>query len=204
MRSLGLCLVLVGLMLFFGCSAEEMINTEPEMSTDAEDQFLFPEISAPGAVEAAPASPGVDANWCDDSDGGYDIHTKGTALIMENGKETTVAEDFCLDSSMLKEYYCSGKTLLHDTVKCTCSNGVCAPIVEYTECRDSDLGNEKLVKGQIQLVTHYSDGSEVKGDVQEDHCISDTGLIEYFCGEGGSIRKYTYTCLYCVNGACTN
>ena len=198
--------ILLGVMLFFGCSAQEYIEQPTDVSMEAENQYLFPEISAPGSEEAtaAPASLGSGEERCEDTDGGFDIHTKGTTRIIVNGVEDWSKEDFCMDSETLYEYYCEGDALTHDTIKCPCSLGKCEPVLDYIECVDSDGGNEKYVQGEIKLIKHYTDGTTVEEYPVEDHCISEVSLIEYFCGEGGDFRKYTYTCLYCVDGVCTN
>ena len=197
---------LVGSMVLFGCTAEEYLGGQEEgPSMDAESQYLFPEISAPENGEAGISVPAETAatERCEDSDGGFQIHTKGTTRLIENGQEKVVKEDFCLDSNTLYEYYCENGALTHDSVKCPCSGGVCEPVLDYTECVDSDGGNEKYVKGTITLIKHYTDGAIVEEQPVEDHCITDTDLIEYLCREDGTFRKYTYTCLYCVDGVCT-
>ncbi len=207
MRGWMMVLVL-GAMLFFGCTAEEYVGEGDDVSMEAEDQYLFPEISAPGSEEesvpSAPAPPTVEAERCEDTDGGFEIHTKGTARVMVNGAEDWSEEDFCMDSGTLYEYYCEGDALAHDTLKCPCSGGECEPVLDYTECIDTDGGNDKYVQGKIKVIKHYTDGEIVEEYPVEDHCISEVSLIEYFCGEDGDFRKYTYTCLYCVEGECTN
>jgi len=198
--------IVLGVMLFFGCTAEEYIGQPEDVSMEAEDQYLFPDLSAPGSEETAQISVPVEAEAerCEDTDGGFEIHTKGTTRILVNGVEDWSKEDFCMDSGTLYEYYCEGDALTHDTVKCPCSGGECEPVLDYVECVDTDGGNDKFVQGKIKLIKHYTNGAIVEEFPVEDHCISDVSLIEYFCGEEGDFRKYTYTCLYCVDGVCTN
>lgn len=178
--------------------------SEPEDAAPAESQYLFPEISAPGAEEPEAPEEVLVEDRCEDTDGGFDIHVKGTATLYENGQETWAKEDFCYDSDTLYEYYCEDGALTHDSIRCPCHDGECEPVLSYTECIDSDGGNEKGIKGSITLIKHYTDGTYTEETPVEDHCISDVELIEYFCKEDGSgWRKYIYTCIFCSDGACS-
>ncbi len=193
---------LIMALILAGCTAEV---GQQQGEIDPEKQYLFPEVSAPSEEETEISADGeaLAEERCEDTDGGMDIHTKGVTTVNKGGSDEWAKEDFCFDSRTLYEYYCEGGALTHEVIKCPCSNGVCEPILDYTECVDSDGGNDKHVKGEITLIKHYTDGEIVEEHPVEDHCISETGLIEYFCGEDGNFRKYTYTCLYCSNGVCT-
>ncbi len=138
---------------------------------------------------------------CSDSDFGFEISKKGTAKLTENGVVKEEKDDFCYDSNTLYEYYCEGGALMHEAVKCACTNGVCAPMINYTECIDSDGGDNKYQKGKIHLIKHYTDGSVVDEYPFEDTCIDVNNLKEYFCTENGNYRSYGYIC-QCSNGAC--
>lgn len=140
---------------------------------------------------------------CTDSDGGYDIHEKGTARLIEGGEEKWEKEDFCFDDGLLYEYYCENGALTHKSVKCTCFGGVCEPMLDFAECVDSDGGNEKHIYGEIRLIKHYTDGRLAEEFPAKDTCLSGVELIEYFCEQDGSFRHYVYTCTSCNAGACS-
>jgi len=195
--------LVLGVLLFAGCAANV---SEPEDTGASEEQYLFPDISAPDAETPEVSTPeeALVEDRCEDSDGGFEIHEAGTTILYENGQESWVKEDFCYDSDTLYEYYCEDGALTHDSIRCPCSYGVCEPVISFTECVDSDGGNEKYIKGDITIIKHYTDGTLTEETPVEDHCISDVELIEYFCKEDGSgWRKYIYTCLFCNNGVCS-
>jgi hypothetical protein len=79
------------------------------------------------------------------------------------------------------------------------------PEVDYTECVDTDGGDDKWVFGQIKLLTYYTDGSVEEEIIAEDKCVGTNIVQEYLCREGGSsnYRKMEWTCLNCEGGACT-
>ena len=195
--------LVLGVLLFAGCAANV---SEPMDSSADEGQYLFPDISAPDteAPEVSTPEEVLVEDRCEDSDGGFEIHEAGTTTLYENGQEKWVKEDFCYDSDTLYEYYCEDGALTHDSIRCPCTYGVCEPVISFTECADSDGGNEKYIKGEITIIKHYTDGTYIEETPVEDHCISDVELIEYFCKEDGSgWRKYIYTCLFCNNGVCS-
>jgi hypothetical protein len=205
--------LVLGVLLFAGCAANV---SEPVETGAAGEQYLFPDISAPDAETPTPSAPEVSTpevstpeealveDRCEDSDGGFEIHEAGTATLYENGQEKWVKEDFCYDSDTLYEYFCEDGALTHDAIRCPCSYGVCEPVISFTECADSDGGNERYIQGEITIIKHYTDGTYTEETPVEDHCISDVELIEYFCKEDGSgWRKYIYTCLFCSDGVCS-
>lgn len=189
-------LFLIGFLLLAGCAMDS--SSGQELKPD--EQYLFPDISAPSEEVEPVAEP----PRCTDSDGGFDLHIKGTATVVEDGKVTWEKEDFCFDSNTLYEYYCQDGTIMHESTRCPCSDGVCEPVLSYMECSDSDGGNNKLERGKITLTRHYTDGSTTVESPVEDECISKVELIEYFCKDDGTgWRKYTYTCIFCSDGECS-
>jgi hypothetical protein len=201
--------LVLGMALLAGCAAEDYIGQPEKEAGSAEEQYLFPEISAPEETAAPPSQISTPAEVlaperCEDSDGGFEIHEKGTAKLIEGGEVKWEKEDFCYDSDTLYEYFCEEGALTHDAIRCPCSFGVCEPVLSFMECVDSDGGNERYIKGGIKLIKHYTDGTYVVEYPVEDNCISEVELIEYFCKEDGSgWRKYIYTCVSCSDGVCS-
>lgn len=193
--------MVLGFLLVLGCMGEET-------SGDANGE-LSPRNYIPAGFDSGGdlviVGAEVEPERCEDTDNGYEIHWRGTTTLFEEGQEKWINIDYCFDSNTLVEYYCDNGALTHDSVKCPCNEGVCDPILDFVECSENDLGNEKYIKGKIQLTKHYTDGrTEVQYPV-EDHCISQVELIEYFCKEDGSgeFRKVIWTCLMCEDGVCT-
>jgi hypothetical protein len=147
----------------------------------------------------------VDKDRCTDSDNGYEIHLKGTTTLFEDGEEKWLEADYCLDAGTLVEYFCENGALTHDSVKCPCHGGVCEPIVDFIECIDTDMGNERYKRGEIHLIKHYTDGRAEFQNPLNDTCKSEIELLEYFCKDDGSgeYKKVTWTCLFCSDGACS-
>ena len=88
----GWIIVLVlGVLLFAGCAANV---SEPAKTGAAEEQYLFPDISAPDteAPEVSTPEEVLVENRCEDSDGGFEIHEAGTTTLYENGQEKWVKE----------------------------------------------------------------------------------------------------------------
>ena len=193
---------------FLGCATEEYIGSSEGPEPEGE-QYLFPDISHPS--EDSGSQPEISTpedvlvpDRCEDSDGGFEIHEAGTAKLVEGGEVTWEKEDFCFDGDTLYEYFCENGALTHDAIRCPCSGGMCEPVISFTECVDSDGGNERYIKGGIKIIRHYTDGTYTEDFPVEDSCINDVELIEYFCREDGSgFRKYIYTCIFCSDGVCS-
>jgi len=126
---------------------------------------------------------------CTDSDGGMDIFERGT--VREGGGVYT---DYCSGTSSVKEYYCSGDTMVQTTSTCGdefyCSDGRC---VEYT-CRDDDGGSDEDEFGIV------SKGSES----WEDDCYDSDTVKEYYC-DGNEVKYERIGCgssESCSGGEC--
>jgi hypothetical protein len=67
---------------------------------------------------------------CSDTDGGFYIFVQGT-VSGDSGGEPYSYTDYCVDSLILKEYYCSGASPTSWDISCesnsstTCLNGAC-------------------------------------------------------------------------------
>lgn len=126
---------------------------------------------------------------CTDTDGGYDIYERGTLT-----KDSTAYTDYCTDTYSVKEYSCSGTSLVETNVACgtgyTCSNGACAAEV----CADSDGGR---VKGTFGRVTRGI-------STWDDYCYDDNTVNEYYCEAGGvvSARLSCDSGEVCSGGVC--
>ena len=133
---------------------------------------------------------------CSDSDGGMDIYNRGT--VRERGGVYT---DYCSGTSSVKEYYCSGDTMVQTVANCGeefyCSDGRC---VEYT-CRDDDGGSDEDEFGTV------TKGSEE----WEDDCYDSDTVKEYYC-DGNEVKSERIGCGSgetcsggeCVRIACTD
>ncbi len=127
---------------------------------------------------------------CSDSDGGMDIFERGT--VREGGGVYT---DYCSGTSSVKEYYCSGDTMVQATANCGdeyyCSDGRC---VEYT-CRDDDGGRDEDEFGTV-----------TKGSGEwEDGCYDSDTVREYYC-DGNDVEYELRNCgsgETCSGGECT-
>lgn len=126
---------------------------------------------------------------CTDSDGGMNILERGT--LREGGG---VYVDYCSGTSSVKEYYCSGGTMVQTVANCGeefyCSDGRC---LEYT-CRDTDSGRDEDEYGTV------SKGS----DEWEDDCYDSDTVKEYYC-DGNTISDTRINCgssEMCSGGEC--
>jgi hypothetical protein len=81
-----------------------------------------------GACIPAPIPP-VSTITCNDSDGGYNVYTMGTARIYNGTRVINVSTDRCSGSS-LQEFYCSGSSIVSNMTGCPgsymCINGACS------------------------------------------------------------------------------
>jgi hypothetical protein len=64
---------------------------------------------------------------CYDSDGGINYYLFGTTSGAFSGDrfKQVVVPDFCVNSSLLAEYYCSGGFIAYKLKSCQCLNGAC-------------------------------------------------------------------------------
>jgi hypothetical protein len=97
------------------------------------------------------------SSWCADSDGGYDIYSKGTIsyyvgtdsnLITANAVSGVQSKpDYCQGrtSKILREYYCSGSSMTYKDVSCEigCGDGKCLKSVADTTKPSVTINNPK-------------------------------------------------------------
>lgn len=163
---------------------------------------------------------------CNDSDGGYNIYTKGILNIFTPTYGKQVVEEYCVDSSRvrdenggyLEELVCLSNDPVyaseHKLTKCTygCGDGACksAP-VEVNSCSDSDGSLNYNIFGSA---SGKDEVSQVVGSYQ-DSCgnyVGDQGqpsgsyIAEKHCS-GTSANPYVHTqwykCEYgCSAGVC--
>ncbi|VVC04524.1 Uncharacterised protein [Candidatus Bilamarchaeum dharawalense] len=135
---------------------------------------------------------------CSDSDGGQDYGTFGTVTRTIGGIPTEY-DDVCTSSTMLREYYCSGTSVMNISHSCGvlgCSSGKCGIIVIPTSCSDSDGGDAPFTAG---TVTRTFGGIPSYFD---DNCLSVNSVLEYYCS-GSSVLNATHTCLMgCSSDRC--
>jgi hypothetical protein len=130
---------------------------------------------------------------CTETDDGKDFDARGVT------KEPSgfSAEDECIDSASLFEYFCGPDELVSSVRHvCTpgkaCSDGAC---VESEDCTDSDGGVDYFLTGLTEI-----------GNItlEEDSCENNT-LTEFYCDEDGRIASISYSCPFgysCAGGAC--
>lgn len=122
--------------------------------------------------------------YCNDSDGGQNKEIAGSAYMWTtNGYRTGGDNDVCLDSTRVREWYCSGNWLANTSITCSieqyCDGGRC---VEAT-CSDSDGGRDYITAGTV------TKGIRVNSDL----CINDTTLREWYCSSN-QVESVDYTC----------
>ncbi len=169
----------------------------------------------PAVTVSTPTPSAPQAPTCIDSDGGIAYGVRGTA----SGTEGTALapyslQDWCLDSSTLRELFCVGNQMSANNVNCVelagagsvCQNGACTaasipiPGAASPTCVDSDGGMNLDVRG-----TTTTTGSEW-GAGGTDYCQSATSLVEYSCSIYGHSVPSGETCpsgQVCQDGACT-
>ncbi|MBI5158676.1 hypothetical protein HY992_01005 [Candidatus Micrarchaeota archaeon] len=156
------------------------------------------------------STPTAETVACRDSDSGTDIYVAGKVSY-----KNEVFADECVDSSLLREYYCDsrmvnrgGSAVMRRVDRnCpddfVCRDGACVKFAEQkpkSDCRETDGGDDVSKKG-----TSWS--SSEKG---EDYCLGDDSLIEYFCAKsdsGVAVRKDKRGCergFVCRDGACVS
>jgi len=129
---------------------------------------------------------------CNDSDGGNDIYTAGTA-----SDATKNYSDYCPSKSSIVEYYCdSSKMVQNTTTSCSSGYGCFQGRCEYL-CTDSDGGYNTSVKGTAKKGTaSYTD-----------YCIDSSTVDEYYCEpKFNTLLGASYACpanYSCIDGACS-
>lgn len=149
-------------------------------------------------------------NTCTDSDGGLVYTTMGTVSGLLNGTAYSNT-DSCMNTTTLKEYYCSGTRAYNTLFNCSagCSSGKCNAVINQTNntCTDSDGGIVTNIKG---TVSGYENNKPYS---YTDTCLDSTYVKEYYCsfskptyneyscvGSGGNSTGNSTTS--CLNGAC--
>ncbi len=132
---------------------------------------------------------------CNDSDGGLDIFTKGSAT--EDQKK--VFTDFCTGDSQVREYVCWYNTLEWSIHSCEygCKDGACMSKPEH-KCVDSDGGLAYYTRGNCNL------GDDT---LEWDHCLTEANLQnsvhEHLCREDNKCYESQFACPNgCKDGAC--
>jgi hypothetical protein len=120
-------------------------------------------------------------SYCSDSDDGKYKDEYGTVEV--DGESW---DDYCLDSTTVREYYCSSGEEAHVNMDCdsgeACSGGEC--VDEEELCTDTDAGKEYDQKGEVDYNSHtYTDTCD---SGYED-------LTEYYCS-GGEMKSVVYHC----------
>lgn len=107
---------------------------------------------------------------CKETDNGKDAYNKGI---------TNDAMDRCLDRTYLLEFYCDGKTIKNETIRCDlCESGTCIDKENAAgNCVDTD-GNDIY---EVGLVREYD-------NIFEDRCEGEK-VREYYCDNGFATYK---------------
>ena len=151
---------------------------------------------------------GMVAATCVDSDNGINKYVKGKVSASQNSEE-----DQCLGENLL-EYYCENDSILKQSIKCNCNDGVC---YDSSTCYDSENPNpvsnsygnqwyqDKYVKGKVTLKSVNPNG--VKEYIYEDECKNENGksvLVDYTCSpldeSGGNFSVGFGNYIECPNG----
>lgn len=181
----------------FSCSGTSVVNTT---------------IACPAGYNCAGTKciPAGDIVFCTDSDGNS-ISTKGTSRSGTRNAATLVEtsgndeQDGCVNSDTVREYVCEGDNRIARERDCSdgqiCSDGKCISEPEATAppyCSDTDGGIDTSKKGTVEY------GVEDLVTIQNDECVSETTLLEYYC-ESALGRGTTITCAadqICKEGKC--
>lgn len=132
----------------------------------------------------------------DDFGNSINYYTKRSIYTCTGSSCTSARDDFCLDQSNLKEYYCGkDSTIRSEIYTCpkgyNCKDGACVSVTSL--CTDSDDGKNYYVKGSC------SD----KIQTYTDNCLLNV-VNEWYCDSvSNSCKNEVYTCPYgCQDGAC--
>ncbi|MFH0884533.1 MAG: Kazal-type serine protease inhibitor [Candidatus Micrarchaeota archaeon] len=138
------------------------------------------EVKSKGACEV---------NLCEDSDGGKDLFTQGTASARAGS-----LQDRCKDALTVTEAYCSANAAASEDISCpsgyACTAGACI----RAPCQDSDNGKDEKVKGTVTS----------PGTTQSDECSGSYSVKEYYCSNNEA-KSEDIDCgegMQCVSGAC--
>ncbi|MBU0591532.1 MAG: hypothetical protein ABIJ10_05765, partial [Candidatus Micrarchaeota archaeon] len=127
---------------------------------------------------------GTPTPTCSDSDGGRSYSLLGTT----SNSTGTSGTDSCLADGRLREFYCSGTSVISETVSCStgyeCSTGRCIESEPEPLCSDSDAGRTYTTQGTTSNST---------GTNQSDFCLADGRLTEYYCSNT-SVVSETVSC----------
>ena len=127
---------------------------------------------------------------CLDSDGGQDYYTYGAC-----SKGNTSLQDYCINGTYLREYYCTGSFCSWNDVNAPtgyiCSGG---KFVSTSVCADSDGG---INLNQLGIAQKNNIG-------KQDYCTTSYYLREYYCNNvTDSVVFVTSRCSYgCYKGVC--
>jgi len=134
---------------------------------------------------------------CTDSDNGKNYYLRGSAISGGNAETDTCYSrgqpiQVCTpEECELREVYCDSGKIQAEFAKCEhgCETGSCIRSVQDQPiCKDSDDSDNKFpgeisshsVKGYVDM--QYPDNSVTNGRFW-DTCLSDTQLVEYYCGK---------------------
>ena len=134
---------------------------------------------------------------CTDSDAGKNVLETGTVEI--DGSKNT---DLCINSSVVKEFYCSNEQMTSENVSCPsgykCEQGKCVlppPPPPPPVCSDSDSGLDRLTAGSV----------DYQGKTYKDDCVTVYQVREYYCTANGTVSNTNLVCssgYQCTNGKC--
>ncbi|HIE56142.1 MAG TPA: hypothetical protein EYP90_13370, partial [Chromatiaceae bacterium] len=134
---------------------------------------------------------------CTDSDGGIVYGVAGTA----SNTDGDTGSDACLDSDLLREYYCDGTDVDSEDYLCPvgqeCRASRCADVEEEVTCEDSD-GTNINIRGTVT----YGAESET------DYCTGFGEVVEWVCDADPTEGYHALpaeSCpdgYYCSNGKC--
>ena len=199
----------IGMMLLFGCS--EAGGEKNETGCVCADEYKpvcgNDNITYGNACMAACANVSVGVQGecvsCEDTDGGKDPAVKGTA-----SSAGLSFADTCNGFYSVDEYFCSGKNVDKETMKCKdgeeCVGGACGPAIPKpaVECNDTDGGKDTAYSGSVKSgAALYQDVCQDGKNVKEFYCKLDGSAGEeiipcktgYGC-DGGKCVKSGQTC----------